>query len=408
MNEKSLKANMLWNSAGSIYYSGCQWLITVLVARLSTSFEAAGSLAVAMSISNIFAQIGLFRIRSYQVSDVHEEVSSGEYVGFRLITISLGFAITVIYMVVSCAPNSYASVLLYLVFRAGDVFIDVLHGIDQQHYRMDYCGKSMLMRSTLFLIAFAGGMMLFNQLEAALLGMVLFTYPIIIYDLRAASKFSSVIPTMSATRFRELFSECLPAVLGMALCSLVVTYSRQYLGIIDGESALGVYSTVCTPIVIIQACVNYVYAPLLGMYAEYFEGYQKREFMSLLLKTLLMVTGFFIVCSLGFVLFGKNLFGFVFGPEIEKNADLIYAGLVASMMTALVAFFSDLLIALRDMRGCLMGNLAACAVSFPMTWYFVENFSMNGVSLAVSLSYSIGVLVLSFRLALRVKRIKSE
>lgn len=408
MNDQSLKANMLWNSAGSIYYSGCQWLITVLVARLSTSFEAAGSLAVAMSISNIFAQIGLFRIRSYQVSDVHEEVSSGEYVGFRLITIVLGFAITVIYMVVSCPPNSYASVLLYLVFRAGDVFIDVLHGIDQQHYRMDYCGKSMLIRSTLFLIAFAGGMMLFNQLEAALLGMVLFTYPVIIYDLRAASKFSSVIPTMSAIRFRELFSECLPAVLGMALCSLVVTYSRQYLGIIDGESALGVYSTVCTPIVIIQACVNYVYAPLLGMYAEYFDGYQKREFMNLLFRTLIMVAGFFIVCSLGFVLFGKTLFGVIFGPEIANNADLIYAGLVASMMAALIAFFSDLLIALRDMRGCLMGNLVACSVSFPMTWWFVDKFSMNGVSLAVSLSYSLGVLVLSFRLALRVKRIKSE
>lgn len=48
MKQLSLKANMLWNSFGSLFYSGCQWLVTVMVVRLSTSYEAAGILAVAM------------------------------------------------------------------------------------------------------------------------------------------------------------------------------------------------------------------------------------------------------------------------------------------------------------------------------------------------------------------------
>ena len=40
----SIKQNMLWNSFGSITYLACQWLITILVVRLSSGYEAAGTL----------------------------------------------------------------------------------------------------------------------------------------------------------------------------------------------------------------------------------------------------------------------------------------------------------------------------------------------------------------------------
>ena len=32
----SVKANMLWNSAGSMTYLACQWLTTIVVVRLSS------------------------------------------------------------------------------------------------------------------------------------------------------------------------------------------------------------------------------------------------------------------------------------------------------------------------------------------------------------------------------------
>ena len=406
MRNKSLKFNMLWNSAGSIYYSVCQWLITVLVARLASSYSAAGVLSVAMSISNIFAQVGLFRIRSYQVSDVREEISSGEYIGFRLTTILLGFSVTIVYMIFSCSPGMYLAILLYTLFRAGDIFIDVLHGIDQQHFRMDYCGKSMIIRGSLFLAAFVAGMMLFDSLEIALFGMILCTYPVIAYDLHAASTFSSCRPVFSHTIYKKLFSVCLPAVIGLALCSLIVTFSRQYLCNVDGESALGIYSTVCTPIVIIQACVNYVYAPLLGVFAKDYQEHRSRDFTNLLLKVLLVVMVFFGICSLLFIIFGNQLFGLVFGPEIAKNCYLIYAGLLASMMTALVAFLSDLLIALREMKNCMLAHAVSFVVSIPLTFYYVDSFGMNGVSFAVSASYSVSLSIMAFFLIRKVRLLK--
>ena len=97
MTGLSIKKNLLWNSAGSFSYSLCQWILTVLVVRLSPNYDAAGILALGMAVSNIAAPIALYKIRSYQVSDVHRIVSAREYVGFRIVTTAAALLVTIVW-----------------------------------------------------------------------------------------------------------------------------------------------------------------------------------------------------------------------------------------------------------------------------------------------------------------------
>lgn len=55
MEEKkvSIQKSIIWNSAGSMVYLITQWLISVLVVRLS-GVETAGILTLAMSVNNVF------------------------------------------------------------------------------------------------------------------------------------------------------------------------------------------------------------------------------------------------------------------------------------------------------------------------------------------------------------------
>ena len=82
----SIKKNMLWNSIGSLCNLGCQWLISVLIVRLSTGYDAAGIYSLGISTYNIFGSIAQYRMYTYQVSDVKNENTTGEYLTFRLIT----------------------------------------------------------------------------------------------------------------------------------------------------------------------------------------------------------------------------------------------------------------------------------------------------------------------------------
>ncbi len=79
---------MIWNSVGSLTNLGCQWVITVLVARLASSYEAAGVYSLAMSIFNMFSQLAQYRMYTVQIADVRKENSVGEYFTFRLITVT--------------------------------------------------------------------------------------------------------------------------------------------------------------------------------------------------------------------------------------------------------------------------------------------------------------------------------
>ena len=84
----SVKANMLWNSAGSMTYLACQWLITIVVVRLSSgAFDNAGLLSLAMSVVGIFGTFANYKMGTYQISDIKRENTLGEYMGFRCLTL---------------------------------------------------------------------------------------------------------------------------------------------------------------------------------------------------------------------------------------------------------------------------------------------------------------------------------
>ena len=403
MKSLSIKRNILWNSAGALTYSGCQWLMTVLVVRLSPSYGAAGVLALAMAVSNIFSPIALYKIRAYQVSDIHEEVSSGEYIGLRFITIALAFAIVIPYAFITCSLSSLPSIILYLFFRAGESFIDVLHGIDQQHFRMDYCGRSLALRGVLFVSSFSIVLALTGILELSILAMILTTYPVIVCDLKNAHQFSSVKPVFSLSIAFRLLRQCLPAVIGMSVCNFVVTFARQFLGMVQGDAALGIYASICTPVVLIQACSHYVYAPLLGVFANYLDKGNIQGFRSLLTKVAGAFALIFGIGALAFLFAGKWFLSFVFGTEIVAYSNVMYAAILSCALTACIAFLSDLMITVRQMVWNLVGNLSACVASLPASVILINQFGMNGASFAISISYLIGSVIMFLRIGKQLK-----
>lgn len=390
----SIEKNMLWNSVGSFVSLLCQWLTTVLVVRLSSGFDAAGILSIAMSIGNVFAPIAQFKIRSYQVSDVHQRTSSSEYVAFRVITIVVGFVVSAVYAVFSSSWAALTAVFLYLLYRCVDVFIDVLHGVDQQHFRMDYCGKSMLARGVLSLGSFCVALALTNSLDFAIAAMVVSVIPVVFYDWHMASQFERLSPHISGSKVRELFTTCLPAAIGSSLCNMVTAIARQSLAAIAGNTILGIYASVCTPIVVIQAGSSYIYAPLQGVFARYIDSCNQGSFYKLLIRVTLAMVGITVVGIVGFALLGAPFLSIVFGPELAQYSHLMYPAIVSVIACAYSSFLCDLLIAFRAMVSTLVCNLVSVAIAATFSYPIISSFGANGTSYVVSIAYLVGVVLM--------------
>ena len=392
--DRKLKIGMIWNSIGSLFYYGCQWLITILVVRLSDTYENAGSLSLAMSIANIFTPFALYRMRTYQVTDVNNRFSAGEYLGFRIETSSIALVFCSIYSFASCPRSSFACIVLYLCFKTVEQLIDVMHGVDQKHNRLEYAGRSLLARGVLTLVSFSVALLASHSLEISIISMIVVSALFSgFYDVRCAEKFESLAPVFSGRVFYELFRSCFSVAIASVLVGFVMTIPKQFFGNIYGQELLGIYSSIASPVAIVQLGASYLYSPLLGHFAMSYARREKKKFISLYTKLVGAILLIGVACCFLLQSLAPIYLPLLFGEEITKYSDLVLPMVVCSLVTAFYLFSSDLLLSIREFRVNAIAGIVAFIVAIPLAVLCVEKFGMNGISFTGIIAYGIGIVI---------------
>lgn len=390
----SMRANVLWNTIGSVFYQGCLWLLTVLVVRLSSDYQNSGILALAMSVGNVYTALGTYNMRTYQVADVKRVNSSNNYVALRLVTVCCGYILCTIYaQAISSGLGTLLAILAYLLFKADESFVNVLYGCDQVEMRLDIVGKSQIIRGVMCVALFTVGMLFLDNLACALLliffGCFLTT---LVFDIRQTRRLGiSLSPSISAERCFGLLKGCLPSALGTAIGGLVVSVARQYFGLAYGEEALGIYASVATPCVIIQVLAQNLYAPFLGGVAQAYKLGSKSDARRAALRVLGIVVGVALVLSACVTAVGCPLLLILYGASIEPYVDVLMPALLVTTFVAGTLVLNDLLVVFGRLKTTLAVNLIALigcmAVIVPCTaqWY------MNGINIALIVGYGVAI-----------------
>lgn len=391
----SLKQNMFWNSFGSLTYLGCQWLMTVLIVRLSNGYDAAGLLALGMSVYNTFSPLALYRMYTYQVSDVNHENSVGEYLSFRVITCCLALVSIILYSVITCTPDSWLVIVAFSLYKIASLLIDVLHGLDQQNNRMDFVGRSLAMQGLLSLLVFCVVEAVFHELVLTLFCMIVAIVLVgILYDFPHSRNFEQIKFGISRQKTIHLLCYCLPIVVGAIACGAAPSIPRQILAAFDGQAALGIYASVAAPVTIIQMGASYIYNPLLGYVSKAYADKDMKYLGQLLGKAGIGIVLLGIVFALIFQYAGEILLSLMYGESIASYCYLLMPIIACSLVTAYVWFLNDILVALRNFRGSVIGNIIAVVLSIPFSFLLIQLFGMNGVSYAHFISYGVSALVM--------------
>lgn len=400
----SIRQNMLWNSVGSLSNLVCQWAITVLIVRLSATYDSAGIYSLAMSVYGIFAPLAQYRTYTYQISDVRGEHSVGEYLAFRLITCFGALILTMGYAVATCRPNALLAILLYALYKLAGLVIDVFHASDQQSHRMDYIGKSLFMQGVSSLVVFVVAYPLTKSLEATLLFMMVATVLIgVLYDYPHTSLLVPVTLGITRKRATRLLVRCAPIVIAGVAASAAPSLPRQYLSATMGDAALGIYASVAAPVAIIQMGASYIYNPLLGYLSEAYDKRDRARFIRLLFFTLGGIVVVALVCALGLELLGGPLLGLVYGEGIVDYVYLLQPLVLCAAITGVMWFSTDLLISLRNFRGTFVGSLIALAVSLLVMGPSIGAWGMNGVTATNALSCIAGTIFMMVCLLIQLK-----
>ncbi|MEA5020595.1 MAG: oligosaccharide flippase family protein [Gordonibacter sp.] len=401
----STKKNMLWNSAGSMVFLACQWLTTVFVVRLSDGYDAAGLLSLAMSVVGIFSTFANYKMGTYQISDINHENDLSEYLGFRCLTLGIAFVACEVYAFFTCATSALVTIGLFFVFKGVGLIIDVFHATDQQNRRMDYIGISFMAQGVSTLIAFVAVFWTTQDLNAAIVAMTLATLAVLFfYNVPKTRQFERISLQLSRSKALYFLKTSLPAVLAALAASALFTIPKQYLSVVSGDAALGIYSSVAAPALIIQMGATYLYGPLLGVFPRlYFHG-DRKEFLMLLAKTVGGIVVVAIACSLVLEFVGSWALQLLFGMSIAPYVYLLQPIILSTVMTAFLWFFGDLLITLRNFRANFISNIVAFVAVIALTFPCVDVWGMNGVSFAGTGACFIGVCLLAFFLFRMTRR----
>ncbi len=378
----SMKGNMLWNSVGSLVYLACQWLVTVLVVRLSLGgYDAAGLLALAMSVVGLFGTLANYKMGTYQISDVNRENELSEYLGFRVVMLAASFVLCMAYAYATCAWYALPTIALFYCFKAIGLVIDVLHGTDQQHRRLDYAGMSFILQGVSTLAAFSAVFYFTQNLDLAIIAMGAAAFSVLVFwDIPRTARFEPVCLKLTGAKAVFFLKTSFPSTIAALAAGSLFVIPKQMLSYLSGDAALGIYSSVAALALVVQMGANYLYGPLLDVFPALYFGGKREKFLKLFARTALGIIAVAVVCSVGLALAGAWVLELLFGQSILSYVYLLQPILIATLATAFLWFFGDLLIALRDFRGNLIGNAVAFAAVAVLSYPFVSIWGMNGVS----------------------------
>ncbi len=378
---------MIWNSVGSLTNLGCQWVITVLVARLASSYEAAGVYSLAMSIFNMFSQLAQYRMYTVQIADVRKENSVGEYFTFRLITVTASLLALSLYSFLTCRLYTVPTVILYAIYKSAGLIIDVMHASDQVAHRMDYIGKSLIMQGVCSLASFVLMFGVFQNLEGALLLMTAMTFCIgFFYDCPRSNGLSAIKLGISPMKAGKLVMSCFPIVLGGVVINAAPSIPRQHLSATMGDTALGIYASIAAPVAIIQMGATYIYNPLLSYLVERYLDKKRDSFYGLIAKILSGIALVGIACAIALVFVGKPMLSLLYGENVIEHIDLLQPMLFCALSSGVTWFINDLLVSLKCYRGVLIGSTCSLVVAIVAMAPSQAIFGLNGVTVTTIIS----------------------
>lgn len=407
MSKALVANNILWNTIGNIFYLGCQWLLSVVVVRISGSYVDAGVLTLAISITNIFATLAAFSVRNYQVSDLSEKYSQSDYIAHRIITCATAVVLCTLFTLISGYRLGVAlSIIAYMLMRTVEAFADVVHGILQKKWRLDIVGRSCIYRGVILIASFALVYKVLGQLSIALLIMSILTAAIfLLYDFWTVRKLTDISFRFNKRNFLNLSRDCLP-VLGYSLfLNSIVLTARFFIERYHGEEMLGYYGSVSTIAVIVQTASNLILTPLNGTISEYYAHGRRKEILRLSGKVILLLAALTGIALAGASLLGEFALMLLFGETIRAYAYLLIPTILASCLTGLVWFLGMLLTIMRQMKALIIGvalGFVACAA---LSIALIPELAFEGANIAVITAFTVTAGVYSFN---TVSHLKNE
>jgi O-antigen/teichoic acid export membrane protein len=330
----SLQADFGWTLLGNAIYALGQWMIIVLLAKL-TRPEVVGQYALGFAIAVPVFMLTSLQLRLVVVSDVHEAIHFGHYLGLRLFcTVTALLIILASAQVFGIRGQLRSTILMVGLAQAVEALSEIYYARLQLHDRMARIAKSMMVRTALSMLGLVAGLSLTGKLLGGLAGIVLSRAIVLLsYDIRECrceggqdrSFFlkEAVKPGWNPRVLRRLLWSSLPLSVIALLVSLNLNVPRYFVEHALGERGLGIFSAIASISAAGSMAVVSMGQSAFARLARAYAAENFKDFRALLGK-LLAFGAALGVCGIAVSsVAGRQILTVLFRPEYAERAGLL-------------------------------------------------------------------------------------
>lgn len=391
------KKDYIWNSIGSFLQSAISPILLIVITRLNGVGDS-GLFSFAMSLSVVFWAISLWGGRTYQVSDVKKEFSSGDYIVVRFISSLIVAVFSISFCILSGYDLIKTELIMTLVlFKILESIADSMYGVLQIHNRLYIVGISLTMKSVFgFMLFTLVDILTKNIIYGALSIFIVNIVVVIFYDIPWMKHVESVGLTkkniMQAGKIMKKTAEVFVVVF---LTMFSLNIPRYFLDKYHYDQ-IGYFGIMAMPITLLTLFISFVLQPNVVNLSELLKKKKIKEFTKIVSKIDFITFTLGILFVVSSYLIGVWALNTVFGIDINNFRIDLTIMVIGAVANAFVSIYVNLLIILRRFKGQFYTLLVTNILAVVLSIYLIDRLAMLGSVLVFMIISSLQAAILLF------------
>ena len=380
---QSKKKDYIWNSLGSLLQSAISPVLLIVITRLN-GIDDSGLFSFAISLSVVFWAVSLWGGRTYQVSDIKREFSSGGYVAVRFVA-SLIVAISA---VAFCFLNGYNTtktglIMILVTFKILESIADSLYGVMQIHHKLYIAGISLTMKAMLGFAAFMAVDIVTKNVIYGTLAILLINMLIIfLYDILWVRRVETI--SISKKLCKEYITQAVVIMKRTSAVFVVVFLTMFSLNIpryfLDKShpDQIGYFGIMAMPITLLGLFISFIIQPNVVNLSELLAKGKLKKFARIVGKINQITFGMGVLSVVLSYLIGVWMLNVIFGININNFRLDLTIMVIGAAANAFVSIYVNLLIIMRRFKGQFYTLLLTDILAVVVSICLIERLAMLG------------------------------
>lgn len=386
-----------WNMCSSVLYSLQSAILLLAVTRIGGLREA-GVFTIIYTVTQTFASLGSYSMRSFQVSDAKGQFSFETYYSSRIVTCVAMVMCDMCYCLIrGLSVIQCVIVFMFGLYRVVDSAEDVFHGEIQKKGRLDVVAMEMTLRITFSTIVFCVTFWIMKSLLFASIGLALssivFGYAVNKYIL---TQFEEIKGKFTRENVFKLLVDCFPIFVGAILYNYLVNAPKYAINNALAEEYQTIFNILFMPIFVINILSSFIFKPLIGNMGVYWNEHKKIMLFKLIIRQVVIIIGMTIGIILAGFLCGCQILSIVYGVDLMRYRLLFCMLLFFGGIAALDSFFTVVITVMRKQNFIIFAYLIAFIISLFVMVPLVRRYSLVGAGFGYGMVMGIILLIFCF------------